>query len=48
MTEREELRAWYKHPYWARRVDKMSDERVHTCLIKLRQIREENKHGKAC
>lgn len=46
MNEREELRAWYSHPYWARRVDRMSDERVHQVLRNLRQIREEQ-HGHA-
>lgn len=41
MSEREELRNWYSNPSWARKVDKMTDERVSIVLKRVRAIREQ-------
>lgn len=46
MSERDELRRFHQHRYWSHMVDQMDDDQVHKCLIKLRQIHEENEHAK--
>lgn len=44
MSEREELRNWYSNPSWARKVDKMTDERVSIVLKRVRAIREQARY----
>lgn len=44
MSEREELRNWYSNPSWARKVDKMTDERVSVVLKRVRAIREQARY----
>lgn len=41
MSERDELRNWYSNPLWARKVDKMTDERVSVVLKRVRAIKEQ-------